>query len=231
MKAVAGTALLAMTPAPIQKGPKSKHSAWYLCLFRQKIVALNTDSAMKTKKLWMLPLVLLLLAMGSCTSVRVLTDYDREVDFNAYRSYAFYKTGIDQAQISDLDKKRILRAIETEMNSRGFVKSDKPDLLVSIFTREKERVDVYNNAWGWGWGWGWGPYWGWPGYYGNNVSTSTEGSLYIDLIDARTKDLVWQGRGIGTLNNTSNIAKKEERIREFVSQILEQYPPGAVAAN
>ena len=186
---------------------------------------------MKTKKLWMLPLVLLLLAMGSCTSVRVLTDYDREVDFNAYRSYAFYKTGIDQAQISDLDKKRILRAIETEMNSRGFVKSDKPDLLVSIFTREKERVDVYNNAWGWGWGWGWGPYWGWPGYYGNNVSTSTEGSLYIDLIDARTKDLVWQGRGIGTLNNTSNIAKKEERIREFVSQILEQYPPGAVAAN
>lgn len=186
---------------------------------------------MKTRNILIVPLAMLLLAMGSsCTSVRVLSDYDREADFKTYKSYAFFKTGIDKAEISDLDKKRILRAIEAEMNARGFVKSENPDLLVSIFTKEKERVDVYNNAWGWGWGWGWG-YWGWPGYYGNNVSTSTEGSLYIDLIDARTRDLVWQGRGVGTLNNTSNVARKEERIREFVSQILEQYPPDAVAAN
>ena len=185
---------------------------------------------MKTRNFWIFSLAILMLAMGSCTSVRVLSDYDREADFNTYKSYAFFKTGIDKAEISDLDKKRILKAIEAEMNARGFVKSEDPDLLVSIFTKEKERVDVYNNAWGWGWGY-WAPYWGWPGYYGNNVSTSTEGSLYIDLIDARTRDLVWQGRGVGTLNNTSNIARKEERIREFVSQILEQYPPDAIAAN
>jgi hypothetical protein len=57
------------------------------------------------------------------------------------------------------------------------------------------------------------------------VSTRTEGSLYIDLIDTNTKDLVWQGRGVGTLNNTQNIEKKEERIREFVSEILKAYPP------
>ncbi len=188
---------------------------------------------MKTSKIWALPMLLFLLVASSCTSVRVLTDYDREADFNSYKSYAFYKTGIDKAQISDLDKKRILRAIETEMNARGFVKSDTPDLLVSIFTREKDRVDVYNNAWGWGWGWGgyWNPWiWG-PGYYGANVSTSTEGSLYIDLIDAKSKDLVWQGRGVGTLNNTSDINRKEQRIREFVSEILEQYPPNAIASN
>ncbi len=186
---------------------------------------------MKTYKLWSLPLLLLMIGLGSCSSVRVLSDYDRDANFSDYKSYAFYKTGIDKAQISDLDKKRILKAIETEMNARGFVKSDTPDLLVSIFTKEKERVDVYNNPWGWGWGY-WAPYyWGWPGYYGNNVNTSTEGSLYIDLIDAKTKDLVWQGRGVGTLNNTSNIERKEQRIREFVSQILQQYPPNAVAAN
>lgn len=189
---------------------------------------------MNTNKFWLFPALMLLLLLGSCTSVRVLSDYDREVDFGTYKSYAFYKTGIDKAQISDLDKKRILKAIETEMNARGFVKTGNPDLLVSIFTKEKERVDVYNNAWGWGWGWGWGywnPYWGWPGFYGSNVSTSTEGALYIDLIDARTKELVWQGRGVGTLNTTGNVAKKEERIREFVSQILQQYPPDTIAAN
>jgi len=177
--------------------------------------------------------------LASCSSVQVISDYDQKADFNTYKSYAFYKTGIDRAQISDLDKKRILRAIESEMSSRGFVKSDSPDVLISIFTKERERVDIYTNnfAWGgWGWGgfynpWAWGPGWGWGGY-GNNVSTSTEGSLYIDVIDADKKELVWQGRGVGTLNNTRNIEKKEQRIKEFVAQILEEYPPQmAVASN
>ena len=168
--------------------------------------------------------------LASCSSVRVISDYDQKANFNNYKSYAFYKTGIDKAQISDLDKKRILRAIETEMDSRGFVKSDNPDVLISIFTKERERVDVYNNNFGMGWGWGgfyspwaWGPGWGWG--WGSNVSTSTEGSLYIDIIDANKKELIWQGRGVGTLNNTKNIEKKEQRIREFVSRILEEYPP------
>lgn len=181
----------------------------------------------------MLP-VLIALIFTSCSSVKVLSDYDQEVDFTSYKSYAFYKTGIDQAQISDLDKKRILRAIEYEMGARGFVKSENPDLLVSIFTREREQVDVYNYPYGWGWGWGyWGyysPYWG-PAYYGPTVSTSTEGSLYIDLIDAKSKQLVWQGKGVGTLNKSKKIEKKEQQIRQFVSEILEQYPPNAVAAN
>ncbi len=198
---------------------------------------------MKTLKLFMLPVVALVF-LSSCNSVRVLSDYDQKANFGEYKSYAFYKTGIDRAEISDLDKKRILRAIETEMASRGFVKSDTPDLLINIFTKEQERVDIYNNnfgwggmggwgGWGgWGWGgWGWGPGlgWGWGG--GNMVSTSTEGSLYIDLIDTKTKQLVWQGKGEGTLANTKNIQRKEQRIKEFVSQILEQYPPSGIAAN
>lgn len=187
---------------------------------------------MKNIKLLGLPLLLLVL-ISSCSSVSVLSDYDQKADFNGYKTYAFYKTGIDKAQISDLDKKRILRAIETEMSSRGFVKSETPDLLVSIFTKEQERVDVYNNNYGWGgaWGWGYNP-WAWGpgfGWGGTSVSASTQGSLYIDLIDNKSNELVWQGKGVGTLSNTSNIAIKEERIREFVSQILEQYPPNAIA--
>lgn len=170
---------------------------------------------MKKIKILALPL-LLLLFLSSCTSVRVLSDYDRAADFNEFKSYAFYKTGIDKAQISDLDKKRILRAIETEMGSRGFVKSDSPDILVSIFTKESEQVDVYNNNFGWG---------------GNAVSTRTEGSLYIDLIDAKKKELIWQGKGVGTLGNNKNIEKKEARIQQFVSEILEEYPPNAIASK
>jgi len=193
---------------------------------------------MKSLKKFYLPAMALMI-MTSCVSVRVVTDYDRDTNFNEYKSYAFYKTGIDKAEISDLDKKRILKAIEAEMGSRGFVKSESPDLLVSIFTKEKERVDVFNNNFGFGWGWGypywggyWGGYWGpWGGYYGSSVSSTTEGALYIDLIDAKNKELVWQGRGQGSLNNFQNIEKKEERIKEFVSEILAKYPPEAIASN
>jgi hypothetical protein len=39
---------------------------------------------------------------------------------------------------------------------------------------------------------GWNPYlWG-----GRSVSTSVEGTLYIDLIDAKKKRLVWEGEGV-----------------------------------
>ena len=169
-----------------------------------------------------LPLFVVLMMVSSCSSVRVASDYDKNVDFSTYKTFAFYKTGIDKAEISDLDKRRILRAIESEMIAKGFTKSENPDILVSIFTKSREKVNVYNNGWGpYGYGWGWSPYY-WGNY--NTVSTSTEGVLYIDLIDSNKKELVWQGVGTGYL--TQNMEKKEERIKEFVSSIFEKYPPG-----
>ena len=199
---------------------------------------------MKRLKEFTLP-ILALVFLASCSSVRVVTDYDKEANFNTFKTYAFYKTGIDKAEISDLDKKRILKAIDAEMAARGFVKSRQPDVLVSIFTKERERVDVYNNNFGFGgfgWGgfggfgfynpWFYGPGFGWGGGFGPNVSTRTEGSLYIDVIDTKKKELVWQGRGVGTLNNIKNIEKKEKKIKQFVSEILEKYPTASqLAAN
>lgn len=178
------------------------------------------------KVIYMLPLIAVLLVVSSCSSVRVATDYDKNANFNQYKTFAFYKTGIDKVEISDLDKRRILRAIEAELLAKGFTKSENPDLLISLFTKSHQRVDVYNNAWGYG-GWGWGGYgpwgWGWNTMQ-PTVSTSSQGALYIDLIDANKKELVWQGMGTGYL--TQNVEKKDERIKEFVSKIMEKYPPG-----
>ncbi|MGS2739922.1 DUF4136 domain-containing protein [Sinomicrobium sp. M5D2P17] len=176
------------------------------------------------KAIKLLPVLLLAVVTGACSSVRVAADYDKHVNFNSYKTFAFFKPGIDKAEISDLDKKRILRAIETQLTTKGMIKSENPDMLISIFTTEKERVDVYNN---YGWGWGWNPYW-WGMSY-PNVSTSTEGSLFIDFIDAGKNELVWQGKGTGYL--TDRMDKKEERINEFVQSILEKYPPGMEIAS
>lgn len=166
---------------------------------------------------------LMFVSMLSCVSVKVDSDYDKQVNFSEYKTFAFYKTGIDKAEISDLDKRRILRAIETEMLAKGFTKSENPDLLVSIFTKSRQEVNVWNNGFGpYGYGWGWSPFY-WNNY--NNVSTSTQGSLYIDLIDADKKELIWQGKGSGYLSSSSNIEKKEARIKEFVAEIMAAYPP------
>ena len=191
------------------------------------------------KLLKTLPLLALLIAVTSCSSIKVAADYDKEANFGEYKTFAFFKTGIDKAEISDLDKRRILRAIESELLAKGYTKSENPDILISLFTKSQQRVDVYNNAWGmgaWGWGgWGWGgfgPGWGWggfgPGWGGGwnqqpNVSTSIQGHLYIDFIDTNKKELVWQGMGTGYLSR--NMEKKEARINEFVTEIMTKYPP------
>jgi hypothetical protein len=96
--------------------------------------------------------------------------------------------------------------------------------LFNFFTKEKQQVNIYNNnfnsfGWGMGWGWGWGPYFG--SQY--NVSNSTQGTLYIDLIDTNRKELIWQGIGRGNL--TTSVKHKDERINTFVASILEGYPP------
>jgi hypothetical protein len=173
------------------------------------------------KALKFLPLILLFL-VASCSSIRVTTDYDTTADFSKYKTFAFYKKGIDKAEISDLDKRRILRAVESEMLANGFTKSDEPDLLVNIFAKSTQKVDVYNNN---------SFYYGWhPWYYGPNFGTQiskyTEGTLFIDLIDANKKELAWQGIGSGALSTSGNIVKKEEKIKEFVAEIMAKYPPG-----
>ncbi|WP_372746922.1 DUF4136 domain-containing protein [Lutibacter sp.] len=174
---------------------------------------------MKVFKL--LPVALLFL-VASCSSVRVTSDYDTTTDFSKFKTFAFYKKGIDKVEISDLDKRRILKAIENELLAKGMTISENPDVLVNIFTKSRQKVDIYNHN---------NMYFGWhPWYYGPNfgthISKYTEGTLFVDLIDAKTKELAWQGIGSGALNTTGNVTKKEERIKEFVGEIMAKYPPG-----
>ena len=180
---------------------------------------------MKTFKL--LPLLLLFI-VASCDTVKVYSDYDKSVDFTQYKTFAFMKSGIDKVEISDLDKKRILNAIDQQLLAKGLTKSETPDLLVNIFTKSREEISVnqFNAGYGYGWGWGWNPY-----MYGGHttVTSSTEGTLYIDLIDAKKKELVWQGEGTGTLSKDMN--EKDAIVNDIVTKILAQFPPAPATAE
>tara|TARA_R110002096_G_scaffold6795_4_gene30779 strand:- start:51 stop:596 length:546 start_codon:yes stop_codon:yes gene_type:complete len=172
-------------------------------------------------------IVVFALVLSSCSAIKVTTDYDTQADFSKLKTFAFYKPGIDKADISDLDKKRVLRAIERELLAQGFTKSENPAMLVSFFTKSRERVNVNQNYnAGFGWGLGWTP-WMMNGMNNNvNVSQFTEGTLFIDFIDKEKKELVWQGIGTGALK-MDNREKKEERINLFVKEIISRFPPGS----
>lgn len=150
----------------------------------------------------------------SCSSIRVSNDYDSQIDFSKYKTYAFSKKGIDKAQINDLDKKRIIKAIEVELSSIGFRKNAiNPDVIISIFTGTDQQINVYNPQ---SLGYGFGP------WYDFNYNSTSRGVLFIDIVDNVKNQLVWQGIGKGYLSE--NNSKKEKQIKAFVNKILLQYP-------
>lgn len=158
----------------------------------------------------------LIIGLSACSSIRVTSDYETGTDFSQYKSFAFYKTGVDKAPISDIDKRRILKSIETELLAKGLVKSETPDVLISIFTKSREQIDIYESHWT--------PYYYNP-YQTTQISKYTEGTLFIDLIDPDGKKLIWQGIGSGFLTKSSKPEKREANIQLFVKEIMEKFPP------
>lgn len=183
---------------------------------------------MKTiQKLTFLCAVVMLLF--GCTTLRIASDFDSDANFTTYRTYNFYDKGLAKLKVNGLDRKRMLAAVDVEMQAKGFTKVENPDLLINLVVVKRERTDVFSNGfnggWGWGgWGWGgWGP-WGGMGMM-NGVNRFVEGLFVIDFLDPKTKMHIWHGRGDGF--NLDNFNKREERIREGVREILAQYPPSA----
>ena len=97
------------------------------------------------KKLISQKIILFTLALifNSC-GIYVQYDYDSDVNFNDYDSYSFYQPDIDKVKISDLDKKRILKSLDSGLKSKGMERSDSPDLLVTFETQSRERIYINN---------------------------------------------------------------------------------------
>jgi hypothetical protein len=191
----------------------------------------------------LLPLIFLLGLLGGCaSSVSVSTDYDRSANFTSYTTYKWYQDTPPARRDSIrtyntfLDK-RIRSAVEANMARKGFRLVDSnPDVLVAydvkVVTRQELHTDYgyYPGWYGPGWyGYGW-----WYGYrydYGYSrfaypmyIDQYQDGTIIIDLVDARDNELVWRGWGEMRVDNV-NISQSE--VDKIVSRIFEKYPPGA----
>lgn len=152
----------------------------------------------------------------SCSTVRVTYDFDRATDFNVYKTYNFHQKGIDKLEVNDLDKRRIISAIEAQMAAKGFTKSSNPDLYINVLASSKEKVNIDNGYYG---GY-WGPYYG-P----SRVYQYTSGTIILDIVDDKRNILIWQGAGSGL--DVSNLESKADQIPKAIEEILKNFPPKA----
>jgi hypothetical protein len=176
------------------------------------------------KKL-ILPLFVLTILASSCATVKVTSDYDKTVDFTKYKTYAFTQEAMNLG-VSELNRNRLIQAVETELGLKGFTKkSENPDVLVDLkLTGEKIQTATANTTGGYGYGYGYR----WGGGFTTttiNYDSYTEGTLFVDIIDLAKKQLIWQGRGVGTIDPDASAQKREQNINYAVKQIFTKYPP------
>ena len=172
-------------------------------------------------------ILLLFITTFSCAAIKISFDYDRQADFAKYKTYLI-SDETQNLQIQQLNRDRIIAAVENEMASKGFSKSDNPDIIVDVNITGKEiQTATATTSGGYGYGYG---YRGWG--YGSGFSTTqinydqyTEGTMIITFVDASAKKIIWQGTGTKTLVENASAEKREKNINYAVQQIFYKYPP------
>jgi hypothetical protein len=179
------------------------------------------------KKQLLLSLVALVLVPALVLAQKTSFDYDKGANFAAYKTYA-HKDGtkVGQPLIDD----RIVSAIDSAMATKGFTKSDKPDVYVVYhvaFDKQKD-ISTYSS----GYGGGYGPYgWGYGGGWGGGTSTTQVrdiliGTLVIDLADAAKNQMVWRGMAVKEgINPQQKPDKLDKNITNAVAKVFKNYPP------
>ncbi|AFL97875.1 DUF4136 domain-containing protein [Ornithobacterium rhinotracheale] len=171
--------------------------------------------------------MIMLLALTSCGTVSVSSDYDRNVNFQQFKTFAFHEKGLNNLKMNDLDKRRVVAAVQQNLEEKGLTMANSEnsaDLIVNLVAKTQKHVNVDVDPWYNPWWAGlWGPY-GYNGYWGApNVRKYHDGTLIIDLVNRKNNTLVWQGMGEGL--NLYKLSDKVERIPKAVNEILYFYPP------
>lgn len=180
---------------------------------------------------------ILILVLSGCATRQLQSDYDKSVDFSAYRTYNFYENaGLRDTEYRNFFSEYMIAAISMEMEKRGYVKSDDPDLLVNFnaMVQDKTRVTTTPVSTMGGGMWGWDSYYGYrSGFYDpwmdygfateTRVSEYKEGTFNIDLVDAKRKKLVWEVVGVSNISR-KDIREMEETVKRGVPAYFATFP-------
>ena len=163
--------------------------------------------------------------MLSCSTVNTAFDYDRQADFSKYKTYGLNPNRLSES-VGQLNADRIMKAVEDELAKKGFSKSGSPDAIVDVHMKSEQKQEATATTTGMGMG-PWGAYRFGGGFATTSINYDdyTEGTLFITLIDASSKKIIWQGTATKTLNENASTEKREANIKTAVEQIMANYPP------
>ena len=170
--------------------------------------------------------LLMFLASGtilffSCSTPKIMYDFDNEVNFNSYKTFDFYPDL--QLYMNQLDSSRVIQQVENAMLLKGFKRSSYPDVFVNIVSEQFETPS--NNSIGIGIGTG-----------GRNAGVGVSGGIpirpnsmnqlfIVDLIDVTNDVLIWQAKYEGKFNRNLTSEAKNKYFETTFEKIFSGYPP------
>jgi hypothetical protein len=163
--------------------------------------------------------VLFLVALGSALAQQVKTDFDHQANFSHYKTYSWQEIKPENS----LWTARIKSAVDAQLAAKGWTKveSGADVAVVAIATSHTEKtLQTFYDGMGGGWRW--------RGFGGMGEATTTEqdykeGTLVVDMYDAKTKQLVWRGSSGDTVSN--NAQKNEKNLDKGVAKMFRKFPP------
>ena len=165
--------------------------------------------------------------LASCKTPLVVDhDYDTTYDFTKLRTYDWLPSPPGD-QMEDMTEKRVQGAVNGQLGSKGYnLQAGTPDFLVSIEGIKKTVT---------GGSVGVGASIAVPVGSRGSVSIGggkskprekQEGSLNINIIDAKTQTVIWKGTASAELKGKASPEEQQQRINQVVTEMLKSFPPG-----
>jgi hypothetical protein len=159
-----------------------------------------------------------LLLLGTIALAQSVTyDFDGSADFSKFKTYSWAR---GNPVPDELNHRRIVQAIEAQLTLKGLAKVERnPDVLVAYHASFDTDLQISAMSTSWG------PY-RWGG--GSGVARATEvltGTLAIDIVDARTKNIVWRAMASDDLNPNAKPEKRAKNIQKTAEKMFKHYPP------
>lgn len=166
-------------------------------------------------------------AWGCSNKLTVNTDFDRDADFSAYKTWDWLpgeppETGDRRLDASEV-RERIRRIIGEEMTAKGYpIATDQPDLYVIYHVALDQEINPRNIL-------NYYVYMDYmivvPGLASSQNDVWDVGTLLIDVFDAEKKELIWRGTSKSRFNAQAGPRENEPIIRKAVRETLDRFPP------
>ena len=162
-----------------------------------------------------------LTGLATSFAQQVQTDFDHRTDFSQYRTYNWEQV----KPANSLWTSRIKNAVDQQLAAKGWALADQnADVAVmAIETTQTQRtLETFYDGFGGGWGWrGFGD-------FGDATTTEhdyKEGTLVVDMYDAKSKRLIWRGSAEDMLSDKA--VNNEKNLDRGVAKMFKTFPPGS----